>query len=268
MSGYLWALAGLLGLAMTALRGMVSEEMRDRLQHLPHAILRLAARRLTFSQLTTVYQDEWLPELTYILKRAEARPITCLVTGTWYALGILISASRISHHLHRQLPRTTADAADQAHPDQDRQRSMRLSLLERDHLRQVALTDLACAVIGVFIAAQIRFGSNVTSPYLALSLALPVLWSVALWLAGAYNVRSIRTGADEFGKILKAGVSLSSAVAIFLYAINFSLSRGYAFIALPSITMFAATARYAMRKRLHRRLARTASTQQNLPDQG
>ena len=46
----------------------------------------------------------------------------------------------------------------------------------RDYLREVALADLGCAVLGVFVAAQIRFGSNVTSTYLALSLALPVLW--------------------------------------------------------------------------------------------
>ena len=90
----------------------------------------------------------------------------------------------------------------------------------REYLREVALADLGCAVLGVFMAAQIRFGSNVTPTYLALSLALPVLWIAALWLAGAYDVRFIGTGSDEYRKVLNAGVSLTAAVAIFSYAVN------------------------------------------------
>ena len=101
------------------------------------------------------------------------------------------------------------------------------------------------------MAAQIRFGSNVTSTYLALSLALPVLWIGALWLAGAYDVRFIGTGSDEYRKVLNAGVSLTAAVAIFSYAVNLQVSRTYVVIALPSVTLFDLIARYAMRKRLH-----------------
>src|SRR6266704_2886176 len=128
----------------------------------------------------------------------------------------------------------------------------RLSNWTRDYLRDVALADLGCAVVGVFMAAQVRFGSNVTPMYLALSLALPVLWIAALWLAGAYDVRFIGTGSDEYRKVLNAGVSLTAAVAIFSYAINLELSRGYLVIALPSVTLFDLIARYALRKQLHK----------------
>jgi len=103
------------------------------------------------------------------------------------------------------------------------------------------------------MAAQVRFGSNVTSMYLALSLALPLLWVAALWLAGAYDVRFIGTGSDEYRKVLNAGVSLTAAVAIFSYAVNLELSRGYVVIALPSITVLDLLARLTLRKRLHRR---------------
>jgi exopolysaccharide biosynthesis polyprenyl glycosylphosphotransferase len=119
----------------------------------------------------------------------------------------------------------------------------------------VALADLGCAVLGVFMAAQIRFGSEVTPTYLALSLALPVLWIAALWLAGAYDVRFIGTGSDEYRKVLNAGVSLTATVAIFSYAVNLQLSRGYVVIALPAVTLFDVVARFAMRKRLHRQRA-------------
>jgi hypothetical protein len=56
MTGYLLAALGILvGLAMTALGDMASEEIRDRLDQLPHAILRLASRRLTPDQRTAIY---------------------------------------------------------------------------------------------------------------------------------------------------------------------------------------------------------------------
>ena len=134
----------------------------------------------------------------------------------------------------------------------ERRATRRQSIWTRDYLRNVALVDFSCAVLGVFVAAQIRFGSEVTGTYLALSLALPVLWIAALWLAGAYDVRFIGTGSDEFRKVLNAGVSLTAAVAIFSYAINLQLSRGYVVIALPGVTLFDVGARFAMRKRLHR----------------
>jgi len=92
--------------------------------------------------------------------------------------------------------------------------------------------------------------------YLALSLAMPVLWVGALWLTGAYDVRFIGTGSDEYRKVLNAGVSLTAAVAIFSYTVNLQLSRAYVVIALPSVTVFDLFARFAMRKRLHARRMR------------
>jgi exopolysaccharide biosynthesis polyprenyl glycosylphosphotransferase len=133
----------------------------------------------------------------------------------------------------------------------DRRTGGRLSTWTRYYQCEVGLADLGCGVLGVFMAAQLRFGNEVTSTYLALSLALPVLWIVALWLAGAYDVRFIGTGSDEFRKILAAGVSLTAALAIFSYGINFELSRAYVVIALPSVTLLDLVVRYALRKRLH-----------------
>ena len=49
----------------------------------------------------TVYEDEWLPELTCILRGAEARPITRLIIGIKFSAGLLITANRIARHLHR-----------------------------------------------------------------------------------------------------------------------------------------------------------------------
>ena len=115
----------------------------------------------------------------------------------------------------------------------DRQAIRRVSGWERDYLRRAALADLGCAILGVFAAAQLRFGNDVSGTYIALSLALPLAWLAAILLAGGYDVRFIGVGSDEFRKILNAGVGLTAAIAAFSYAINLELSRGYVLIALP-----------------------------------
>jgi exopolysaccharide biosynthesis polyprenyl glycosylphosphotransferase len=134
----------------------------------------------------------------------------------------------------------------------DRRVIRRTSGWARDYLRKAALADLGCAIVGVFAAAQLRFGNNITGPYVALSIALPVLWLVALWVSGGYDVRFIGTGSDEFRKVLNAGVGLTAAIALFSYAVNIELSRSYVLIALPTTMMIGLVSRYTIRKRLHK----------------
>jgi hypothetical protein len=77
VSGYLLALCGVAcGLLAAAIGDMVSEEIRDRLDHLPHAILRLAARRLDAPERAAIYDGEWLPELIYPQAPGTARQRT------------------------------------------------------------------------------------------------------------------------------------------------------------------------------------------------
>ena len=137
----------------------------------------------------------------------------------------------------------------------DHEAAGRISNWAKDYLHKAAVVDLGCAAGGVLAAGLLRFGNDVTRAYLALSLALPLLWITALWLAGAYDTRFIGTGSDEFRKVLNAGVGLTATIAIFSYAVNLQLSRGYVVIALPCVTVFDLFARYAMRKHLHRQRA-------------
>ena len=136
-----------------------------------------------------------------------------------------------------------------------RQSARRASPWAKDYLRLAAVVDLGCAIVGVFMAVQLRFGNDVNEIYEALSLALPVFWLAALWLSGGYDVRFVGTGSDEFRKVLNAGIGLTAAIALFSYAINLELSRGYVVIALPSVTLFDLIARLLLRKRLHRQRA-------------
>jgi exopolysaccharide biosynthesis polyprenyl glycosylphosphotransferase len=137
----------------------------------------------------------------------------------------------------------------------DPQVARRAAGWERYYLRKAALADFACAILGVFAAAQLRFGNEVTGTYIGLSLALPVLWICALWMAGGYDVRFIGTGSDEYRKVLSAGVGLIAAIAVFSYAINIELSRAYVLIALPTTTLLDLVTRFTIRKQLHRQRA-------------
>jgi exopolysaccharide biosynthesis polyprenyl glycosylphosphotransferase len=122
----------------------------------------------------------------------------------------------------------------------------------RKYLQLAVLGDFGCASVAALAAVLLRFGNNAGHTYVALTLALPGLWLAALWLAGAYDVRFVGTGSDEFRKVMNAGVGLTAAIAIGSYANNMELSRGYLLIALPSMTLLDLIARYALRKRLHR----------------
>jgi exopolysaccharide biosynthesis polyprenyl glycosylphosphotransferase len=126
------------------------------------------------------------------------------------------------------------------------------------YLRRAALADWACALAAGAVAARVRFGGQSDLPltYLSLTCGLPVAWWMSVLLAGGYNTRFIGLGSDEFRRILTAAVNLTAGVAVVSYAAKLDLARGYLAIALPSATVMDLTARYLLRKRLHRHRVR------------
>ena len=77
---------------------LVSEELRSRLDRMPHAVLRLAIRRLPVETRQSV-GNEWQAELHHILRHAESRPITRLLKATPYTFGLLRKARRVGREL-------------------------------------------------------------------------------------------------------------------------------------------------------------------------
>jgi hypothetical protein len=222
MSGCVWAvLAFIAGLGIAVIGDMVSEEVRDRLDHIPHTILKLAARRLDSGQRSALYEDEWLPELTYILKGAEARPITRLITGIHYALGILATTRQIARHLHRSasgqhaLAEATmlplAKAEDQGQFwDRYRRYLEDVKLMPLPAVRH--LDETTSRVLGLldspdrdgiwrrcgFVAAQVQSGN--TDNYIGLACkAADVGYKLIVVLAGNLNImrRQIQMRVDE-----------------------------------------------------------------------
>jgi exopolysaccharide biosynthesis polyprenyl glycosylphosphotransferase len=122
------------------------------------------------------------------------------------------------------------------------------------YIRQAAVADGLCGLTAGLLAYQLRFESAGTrpAPYLAASLALPFVWLGTVLIAGGYDSRFIGVGTDEFRRVLNAGVFLTAAVAFVSFASKADLARGYVVIAMPTVTLFDLTVRYALRKRLHR----------------
>jgi len=88
------AVLGVIGtLAIVAIGDLISEEVRVRLDRFPAVVIRLAGRRLPAS-IRGDWIDEWLAELRFILRGAEALPITRLIRGTRFAISLLLHGAR------------------------------------------------------------------------------------------------------------------------------------------------------------------------------
>ncbi len=93
----IWAfLSFALAVLIAVLGELVSDEIRGRLDCVPFALLAAAARRLPKDQRIGLYEQAWLPELHYLLRGDQAKPLTRLVHGSWFAAGLWLAAHRIS----------------------------------------------------------------------------------------------------------------------------------------------------------------------------
>ena len=126
----------------------------------------------------------------------------------------------------------------------------------RTYVRHIAITDFSVAVVAVIAAVGVRFGSRPNGRYLALSLALPLLWISVLRIFGGYERRFLGVGPDEFRRVLDAGLSLTAALALVSYAVNNELSRAYLVISMPVVVALDLIVRLILRKRLHWRRRR------------
>ena len=121
----------------------------------------------------------------------------------------------------------------------------------RTYVRQVAIADLAAAVVAAVAAVGVRFGTRPDDRYVVLSLALPLLWMIAVRVFGGYERRFLGSGSDEFRRVLNAGLSLTGALAVISYAVNNELSRIYLLVSMQIIVVLDLVFRHALRKRLH-----------------
>jgi DNA-binding transcriptional MerR regulator len=116
--------ASLLGLALcawlllrSALSQMWLEELQTRLGLLPQALIRLASYQIPGGE-RAEYAEEWLAELAFVLRGTDGLPVTRLLRGTHYAVGLLWVSRSIARELNveqalpsaEQLPVIRAEA--------------------------------------------------------------------------------------------------------------------------------------------------------------
>ena len=125
---------------------------------------------------------------------------------------------------------------------------------ELRYLRLLLVFDLAVGLAAGGLAFELRFGSDITrynQGYFLLSALLPLAFIATLAAHRAYDRRYLFVGAEEYQRVLGAGLTLTATLALVSYAFDVRLARGYVVIALPAMTAAALVSRFAQRRRLH-----------------
>jgi exopolysaccharide biosynthesis polyprenyl glycosylphosphotransferase len=119
--------------------------------------------------------------------------------------------------------------------------------------RKAMALDALCAVLAGLLALCVRLGDLSSAPlYLLASCLLPVSWLAVVALLGGYDARFIGVGADEFRRVLNAGLSITAGIAILSYVAKADFARSYVLVAFPTLIVLDLVARYVLRRRLHR----------------
>ena len=128
------------------------------------------------------------------------------------------------------------------------------------YARGLYLIDYAVGLLAASSALVLRFGSSAAAPflldYLLLTLLFPLAWIAVLALNRAYESRHLFVGTDEYARVVRSGLGLTATLAIFSFALDLRLARGYVIIAVPLATLVDVGARYLYRQLLHRSWAR------------
>jgi exopolysaccharide biosynthesis polyprenyl glycosylphosphotransferase len=126
---------------------------------------------------------------------------------------------------------------------------------EARYIHRLLVIDLLVGLLATVVAFYGRFGGDVTGynrNYLLVSVLLPVAWVATLAFYRAYEDRYLFVGVDEYQRVIRAGVTLTAAIAVVSYGFKLQVARGYVVIALPLATVACVAARFAARKLLHR----------------
>ncbi|MFI5937430.1 sugar transferase [Actinoplanes sp. NPDC051494] len=128
------------------------------------------------------------------------------------------------------------------------------------YARRLVLLDWVVGLVAAASALFLRFGSSdiplFPQEYLLLTLLFPLAWTGTLAINRAYEQRHLFVGTDEYARVFRSGLGLTATLAIFSFAFDLRLARGYVIIAIPLATVVDVTARYLFRRMLHRSWAR------------
>jgi exopolysaccharide biosynthesis polyprenyl glycosylphosphotransferase len=123
----------------------------------------------------------------------------------------------------------------------------------------VLAIDAVVAVVGAASALVLRFGvtpKGQDAQYLWGIVVLPALWMLAVATARAYESRFLASSAEEYRRVLNAGLGSIAVISVVSYALKAEFARGYVVTALPVCVVLALVGRLAARRRLRTLRAR------------
>jgi exopolysaccharide biosynthesis polyprenyl glycosylphosphotransferase len=133
----------------------------------------------------------------------------------------------------------------------------------RRYASVLAVLDLLALVASGLVAEMARFGSvgNLAGrssllPYLTLSLLMAPVWGAVMALGGAYELRHLGGGAEEYRRVLAAGWRFLAVVATVAFVFKYDVARGFVAFAIPLATAVTLAQRYLARRWLHRQRGR------------
>ncbi|WP_104104463.1 sugar transferase [Arthrobacter sp. 08Y14] len=138
------------------------------------------------------------------------------------------------------------------------------------YTRRIAVVDAIVVVWATAGALVLRFGSasgaSLVSidgkPYVALSVALAILWWAMLGMWGARDPKVFGYGIDEFKRVFSASFWLFGLIALASYSFQLDTARGYIGVALPAGVLGLVIARALVRHmlRIERKQGRSTAT--------
>lgn len=119
-----------------------------------------------------------------------------------------------------------------------------VALWRHAYAKRLAVTDtmVVCAAIGFAQVARFGFGDsrvvglnflNAELEYSMFSVALALVWSLALQLSGSRNAKVIGGGSLEYRRVADATIRLFGLLAILAFGFQLQIARGYVLVAFP-----------------------------------
>jgi exopolysaccharide biosynthesis polyprenyl glycosylphosphotransferase len=118
---------------------------------------------------------------------------------------------------------------------------------ERSYPRALALADGVAAMVAGLLAQFVRFGvlseqvtvAGIRVSYVALAAVSAVLWTALVAVSQGYNL-NLGGSAEEYRRLLEAGIRLVAVLALSSFALQASVARSVVLIAVPLIVSFSA----------------------------